>query len=172
MCSAERAPCRAGEHRGVDTDLRSGTYIVPRLRLWGKPTVTEPHRKARDPATARLRWELSAELTGCDREGIPRQQDTPNTLECVPRTVAHSRCVKRSNGFGRARPGQRLRDCMIRPPPAIITALRTGLSMLATSPVQSGRATPTSRQVLLRYARKYSPSWLAEAGGGLEDTTQ
>ena len=78
-CVQQSAPHAArASIEASTTDLPSGTYLAPRLGLWGKPTVAEPHEKARDPATARSLWELSAELTGCDWKGIPRQQDTPN----------------------------------------------------------------------------------------------
>jgi NAD(P)-dependent dehydrogenase (short-subunit alcohol dehydrogenase family) len=48
------------------TDLPGGTYLAPRFKQWGKPRVTNPAKKARDPETAGRLWELSAELTGCD----------------------------------------------------------------------------------------------------------
>ncbi len=48
------------------TDLPSGTYLAPRFKLRGKPKVTKPRKKARDPVMARRLWEVSAELTGCD----------------------------------------------------------------------------------------------------------
>ncbi|MGO9510306.1 MAG: SDR family NAD(P)-dependent oxidoreductase [Mycobacterium sp.] len=60
----------------VTTDLPSGTYLAPRFNQWGKPKVTEPREKARDPAMAHRLWELSAELTGCDWQGHPSSQDT------------------------------------------------------------------------------------------------
>ena len=50
----------------VTTDLPSGTYLAPRFKAWGKPTVTTPRKKACDPTVARRLWELSAELTGYD----------------------------------------------------------------------------------------------------------
>ncbi len=52
--------------QAVTTDLPSGTYLAPRFNQWGKPTVTRPRKKARDPEMARRLWQLSAELTGCD----------------------------------------------------------------------------------------------------------
>ncbi|MFZ0833684.1 MAG: SDR family NAD(P)-dependent oxidoreductase [Mycobacterium sp.] len=48
------------------TDLPSGTYLAPRFNQWGKPRVTRPLKKARDPEMACRLWALSAELTGCD----------------------------------------------------------------------------------------------------------
>ncbi|MGH3674956.1 MAG: SDR family NAD(P)-dependent oxidoreductase [Mycobacterium sp.] len=51
------------------TDLPSGTYLAPRFKQFGKPRVTKPVKKARDPEMARRLWELSAELTGCDWSG-------------------------------------------------------------------------------------------------------
>lgn len=50
----------------VTTGLPSGTYLAPRFNQWGKPKVTRPRKKARDPQMARRLWDLSAELTGCD----------------------------------------------------------------------------------------------------------
>ena len=55
--------------QAVTTDLPSGTYLAPRFNQWGKPTVTTPRKKARDPAMARRLWELSVDLTGCDWQG-------------------------------------------------------------------------------------------------------
>ena len=52
--------------QAVTTDLPSGTYLAPRFNQWGKPKVTRPLKKARDPQMARRLWELSAELSGCD----------------------------------------------------------------------------------------------------------
>ena len=52
--------------QAVTTDLPSGTYLAPRFNQWGKPRVTRPLKKARDPELARRLWDLSAELTGCD----------------------------------------------------------------------------------------------------------
>jgi NAD(P)-dependent dehydrogenase (short-subunit alcohol dehydrogenase family) len=52
--------------QAVTTDLPSGTYLAPRFNQWGKPRVTALRNKARDLATARRLWELSADLTGCD----------------------------------------------------------------------------------------------------------
>ena len=52
--------------QAVTTDLPSGTYIGPRFKLAGDPTVTKTRKKARDPVMARRLWQLSAELTGCD----------------------------------------------------------------------------------------------------------
>ncbi|HEY7052092.1 MAG TPA: SDR family NAD(P)-dependent oxidoreductase [Mycobacterium sp.] len=49
----------------VTTELPSGTYLAPRFNQWGKPRVTKPRRKARDPVMARALWDLSTELTGC-----------------------------------------------------------------------------------------------------------
>ena len=43
----------------------SGTYLAPRFSQWGRPRVTPVRAKARDPATARLLWEQSEELTRC-----------------------------------------------------------------------------------------------------------
>jgi len=62
--------------QAVTTALPSGTYLAPRFNQWGKPKVTEPRKKARDPATARRLWELSAELTGCDWQRHPSSQAT------------------------------------------------------------------------------------------------
>jgi NAD(P)-dependent dehydrogenase (short-subunit alcohol dehydrogenase family) len=50
----------------VTTMLPSGTYLAPRLPLRGKLQVTEPSKRARDPAMGGRLWELSAALTGCD----------------------------------------------------------------------------------------------------------
>jgi NAD(P)-dependent dehydrogenase (short-subunit alcohol dehydrogenase family) len=50
----------------VTTDLPSGTYLAPRFSQWGRPKVTRPRKKVRDPVAARRLWDLSAELTGCD----------------------------------------------------------------------------------------------------------
>jgi NAD(P)-dependent dehydrogenase (short-subunit alcohol dehydrogenase family) len=50
-------------------DLPSGTYVAPRFLQFGKPRVTKPVKKARDPEIAGRLWELSAELTGCDWPG-------------------------------------------------------------------------------------------------------
>jgi NAD(P)-dependent dehydrogenase (short-subunit alcohol dehydrogenase family) len=56
--------------QAVTTDLPSGTYLAPRFsQLLGKPKVTKPRKKARDPKTARRLWEVSTELTGCDWPG-------------------------------------------------------------------------------------------------------
>jgi NAD(P)-dependent dehydrogenase (short-subunit alcohol dehydrogenase family) len=55
--------------QAVTTDLPSGAYVAPRFNQWGKPRVTTPRKKARDPVMARRLWELSAELTGCDWRG-------------------------------------------------------------------------------------------------------
>jgi NAD(P)-dependent dehydrogenase (short-subunit alcohol dehydrogenase family) len=52
--------------QAVTTDQPSGTYIGPRFKLLGEPTVTKTRKKSRDPVTARRLWQLSAELTGCD----------------------------------------------------------------------------------------------------------
>jgi NAD(P)-dependent dehydrogenase (short-subunit alcohol dehydrogenase family) len=52
--------------QAVTTDLPSGTYLAPRFNQWGKPRVTRPRKKARDPQMASQLWDLSAELTGCD----------------------------------------------------------------------------------------------------------
>ncbi|WP_310766777.1 SDR family NAD(P)-dependent oxidoreductase [Mycobacterium sp. Z3061] len=54
------------------TDRPSGTYLAPRFNQWGKPKVTVPMRKARDPVLARKLWELSAQLTQCDWVGRRR----------------------------------------------------------------------------------------------------
>ncbi len=51
---------------GVTEDLPAGTYLCPLFKQFGKPRVTKPLRKARDPQTARALWKLSAELTECD----------------------------------------------------------------------------------------------------------
>jgi NAD(P)-dependent dehydrogenase (short-subunit alcohol dehydrogenase family) len=53
----------------VTTELPSGTYLAPRFSQWGKPKVTRPRKKARDPVMARRLWGVSAELTGCDWPG-------------------------------------------------------------------------------------------------------
>jgi NAD(P)-dependent dehydrogenase (short-subunit alcohol dehydrogenase family) len=50
----------------VSTELPNGSYLAPRFSQWGKPTVTRPHKKARDATMARRLWDLSVELTGCD----------------------------------------------------------------------------------------------------------
>jgi NAD(P)-dependent dehydrogenase (short-subunit alcohol dehydrogenase family) len=55
----------------VTTDLPSGTYFAPKLKLRGRPKVTTPRKKARDAAMARRLWQLSAELTGCDWQQPP-----------------------------------------------------------------------------------------------------
>jgi NAD(P)-dependent dehydrogenase (short-subunit alcohol dehydrogenase family) len=55
--------------QAVTTDLPSGTYLAPRFNQWGKPKVTKLRKKARDPVTARVLWELSVELTGSDWQG-------------------------------------------------------------------------------------------------------
>jgi NAD(P)-dependent dehydrogenase (short-subunit alcohol dehydrogenase family) len=55
--------------QAVTTELPSGTYLAPRFNQWGKPKVTRPLKKARDPQMARRLWDLSAELTGCDWPG-------------------------------------------------------------------------------------------------------
>ena len=55
--------------QAVTTDLPSGTYLAPRFNQWGKPKVTRPLKKARDPQMACRLWDLSAELTGCDWRG-------------------------------------------------------------------------------------------------------
>ena len=47
------------------TTLPSGSYLAPRFKQFGKPRMTKPAKKARDPVTARRLWELSEELTGC-----------------------------------------------------------------------------------------------------------
>ena len=52
--------------QAVTTDLPNGSYLAPRFSQWGKPRVTRPRKKARDPAMASRLWELSVELTGCD----------------------------------------------------------------------------------------------------------
>ncbi len=57
--------------QAVTTDLPSGTYLAPRLKVRGEPKVTKPRKKARDPAMARRLWERSAELTGCDWQQHP-----------------------------------------------------------------------------------------------------
>ncbi|KUH84944.1 MULTISPECIES: SDR family NAD(P)-dependent oxidoreductase [unclassified Mycobacterium] len=53
--------------QAVTADLPSGTYLAPRFNQFGPPRVTRLRPKAVDPVTARRLWELSAELTGCDR---------------------------------------------------------------------------------------------------------
>jgi NAD(P)-dependent dehydrogenase (short-subunit alcohol dehydrogenase family) len=50
-------------------DLPGGTYLAPVFKQFGKPRVTKPVKKARDPQAAGRLWELSAELTGCDWPG-------------------------------------------------------------------------------------------------------
>jgi len=62
--------------QAVTTDLPSGTYLAPRFSQWGKPKVTKPHAKVRDPAIARWLWDLSAEVTGCDWQRHPSSQAT------------------------------------------------------------------------------------------------
>lgn len=52
--------------QAVTTDLPAATYLAPRFNQWGKPRVTRPVKKGRDPIMATRLWELSAELTGCD----------------------------------------------------------------------------------------------------------
>ncbi len=42
---------------GVTTDLPSGTYLAPVFKQFGKPRVTKPLKKARDPETARRLWQ-------------------------------------------------------------------------------------------------------------------
>ncbi|MDT5007610.1 MAG: hypothetical protein QOJ24_4786 [Mycobacterium sp.] len=58
--------------RAVTTDLPNGTYIAPRglFHQWGKPKPVKLAAKARNPQSARRLWELSAELTGCDWQGV------------------------------------------------------------------------------------------------------
>jgi NAD(P)-dependent dehydrogenase (short-subunit alcohol dehydrogenase family) len=51
---------------GATADLPTGTYLCPVFKQFGRPRVTKPLKKARDPQTARRLWKLSAELTGCD----------------------------------------------------------------------------------------------------------
>jgi len=55
----------------VTTVLPSGTYLAPRFNQWGKPMLTAPRKKARDPAIARRLWEVSSDLTGCDWQRHP-----------------------------------------------------------------------------------------------------
>ena len=51
---------------GATTDVPPGTYLAPAFKQIGKPRVTKPVRKARDPQTAQRLWKRSAELTECD----------------------------------------------------------------------------------------------------------
>jgi NAD(P)-dependent dehydrogenase (short-subunit alcohol dehydrogenase family) len=53
--------------QAVTTDLPGGTYLAPRFNQFGPPKVTPLRPKATDSTTARRLWDLSAELTGCDR---------------------------------------------------------------------------------------------------------
>jgi NAD(P)-dependent dehydrogenase (short-subunit alcohol dehydrogenase family) len=53
--------------QAVTTDLPGGTYLAPRFNQFGPPKVTSLRPKAKDLTTARRLWDLSAELTGCDR---------------------------------------------------------------------------------------------------------
>ena len=46
-------------------DLQPGTYLAPAFKQLGKPRVTRPLKKARDPITAAHLWRLSAALTEC-----------------------------------------------------------------------------------------------------------
>lgn len=69
--------------QAVTTDLPSGTYFSPRFTLLGKPKVTRTRKKARDPVMARGLWELSAELTGCDRTVHPTARTPPRDYEGV-----------------------------------------------------------------------------------------
>jgi NAD(P)-dependent dehydrogenase (short-subunit alcohol dehydrogenase family) len=48
------------------SDLPPGTYLAPVFKQFGRPRVTKPRKKARDPDTAAQLWRLSAELTECD----------------------------------------------------------------------------------------------------------
>lgn len=48
------------------TDLEPGTYLAPTFKQWGKPRVTRPLKKARDPISAAHLWRLSAALTECE----------------------------------------------------------------------------------------------------------
>ena len=52
----------------ITTELPNGTYLAPRglLHQWGAPKPTTLKPKARDAASARRLWEMSAELTGCE----------------------------------------------------------------------------------------------------------
>jgi NAD(P)-dependent dehydrogenase (short-subunit alcohol dehydrogenase family) len=50
----------------VTADIPAGTYLCPAFKQVGKPRVTKPLKKARDPRTAQQLWRKSAELTGCD----------------------------------------------------------------------------------------------------------
>lgn len=52
--------------QAASTELPSGTYFAPAFKQWGKPRVTMPLAKARDPLHAAELWRLSTELTGCD----------------------------------------------------------------------------------------------------------
>jgi hypothetical protein len=52
--------------RAARTELPSGTYFAPTFRQWGKPRVTVPLAKDRNPQDAAELWKRSAELTGCD----------------------------------------------------------------------------------------------------------
>jgi NAD(P)-dependent dehydrogenase (short-subunit alcohol dehydrogenase family) len=58
--------------QAVTTDLPNGTYIAPRglFHQWGKPKPVKLAAKARDSQSAQRLWELSAELTGCDWQGV------------------------------------------------------------------------------------------------------
>lgn len=48
----------------TDPDARSGELYGPALMAMGAPRIERPHRRARDPETARRLWERSEELTG------------------------------------------------------------------------------------------------------------
>jgi NAD(P)-dependent dehydrogenase (short-subunit alcohol dehydrogenase family) len=81
----QSAPAAARANiEAVTTDLPSGTYLAPRFKAWGKPTVTTPRKKACDPTVARRLWELSAELTGCDWTSHRTAPTTAETEEGSP----------------------------------------------------------------------------------------
>ncbi len=58
----------------ITTDLPNGTYLAPRglMHQWGAPRPTTLKPKALDADDARRLWEISAELTGCDWQGVSR----------------------------------------------------------------------------------------------------
>ena len=51
---------------GATHNLAPGTYTAPVFRQFGRPRVTKPIKKTRDPFIAGQLWTLSAELTECD----------------------------------------------------------------------------------------------------------
>jgi NAD(P)-dependent dehydrogenase (short-subunit alcohol dehydrogenase family) len=60
--------------QAITTTLPNGTYIAPRglMHQWGTPKPIKLKDKARDVDSARLLWDISVELTGCDwQDGRP-----------------------------------------------------------------------------------------------------